>query len=190
MKKKLYHVIFILSLFITMYFSFPFTIYADDNASALTCSSELELEKEFASKYESENIASFSLTTPSCLTESQLERGLQGELAEYSNLFIEAEKEYGVNAIFLSALAALESGWGQYPNSDNSYFGWTNGDYYNNPEDSILPTAKKISEYYLSEDGIYHEGYTISDVNIHYNGREEWEERVSNLMTQIAGEIY
>lgn len=180
------------SLFFTaiFLFIFPATFLADDSEVLMSCQQEWQLEQEVKENYTLENLPNFSLTTKSYLTEEQLKNGLKGKLTDFTNLFITAEENYNINAIFLASLAAVESGWGRYPNSSNSLFGWTNGDNYLQPEDSILPTAQKIADYYLNEEGQYYEGTTIADVNRHYNGREEWEELIINMMCQIAEDIY
>ncbi|NCB02966.1 MAG: hypothetical protein EOM67_12475, partial [Spirochaetia bacterium] len=64
---------------------------------------------------------------PSNLTADELRKGLLYELKEYAEEFIQAEKETGINAVFLSSVAALESGWGRSDVSvkRNNLFGWT-----------------------------------------------------------------
>lgn len=129
------------------------------------------------------------LTIPCALTEEELNKGLKGNFEGKAALFLEAEKETGVNAVFIASLGAIESGWGKYPNSKNNYFGWGGKTYYENPDDSILDISSKISKMYLSEDGSYFEGYTLEDVNIHYNGRQEWVDLISSMMAQISDDV-
>ena len=172
---------------------FNFNVFAKDAPSTnynSTCYNELQLEEERKSWYTEENIDNFSLNTRSFLTVEELEAGLQKELKNYVEIFIEAEKEYNINAIFLASVAAVESGWGETPNENNNLFGWSSNIYYENPEDSILPIAEKLKEYYLSSDGIYYNGDTVDGVNVKYNGREEWSSLIKSMMIQIADDIY
>ena len=56
--------------------------------------------------------AKLDLTTPSGLSAEELSKGLRGELFALAEEFVFAEEKYGVNALFLAAVSALESGWG------------------------------------------------------------------------------
>ena len=58
--------------------------------------------------------AKLDLTTPSGFSAEELSKGLRGELSFLAEEFVAAEENYGVNALFLCAVAALESGWGKY----------------------------------------------------------------------------
>lgn len=135
------------------------------------------------------------LLTPSNLTPDELESGLLYNLKDYSECFIQAEEETGVNAIFLSAVAALESGWARsnISNEKNNLFGWTSYSKgyatFNSKEECIIHVAKKIKELYLSEDGAYFNGYEVSDVNVYYNGSQFWEDNVTLIMSQIQSRI-
>lgn len=132
---------------------------------------------------------------PSGFTTEELSVGLLGELSKYSHCFIESEKATGINAIFLSSVAALESGWGSsnVAKKYNNLFGWTNtnGDYvyFNSIEDCITEVALKIKEYYLTPEGKYFNGYEVSDINKSYNGRKEWEDEVLFIMECISKRV-
>lgn len=131
------------------------------------------------------------VTTPSNISEAQLEVALLGDLKDYASIFLQAEDSIGINAIFLSSVAALESGWATSNASEeyNNLFGWMSSGntfvYFETREDCILQVAERIYELYLKEDGIYHEGYSVSDINIRYNGKESWEDSVSSIMKDI-----
>lgn len=129
-----------------------------------------------------------SLLEPCGLTVDKLQAGLHHELVQYADDFLQAESNTGVNAVFLCAVAGLESGWGRYCANDNNLFGWTDGSGYmafDSPEDCIFYVATAIKENYLLPDGCYFEGYTVEDVNVHYNGREFWEQKVNKIMDDI-----
>lgn len=131
---------------------------------------------------------SFDLTTKSGFSAEELSKGLLGELSCFSKDFIAAEEKYGVNAIFLCAVAALESGWGKYCFRPNNIFGWS-GKNFENKEECIDFVASKIAEHYLSEEGKYYNGKTVSGVNVCYNGNAFWEEKVSEIMAMICRRI-
>lgn len=134
----------------------------------------------------------YDFATKSGATEQQLSNALYYELADYADLFVECENEYGVNAVLLSSLAALESGWAR---SDlavdkNNLFGWkrSDGEYaaFKSKEQCILEVAESISENYLSETGAYYTGDTlVENVAEYYSPSEEWIE----LLKEVADGI-
>ena len=126
----------------------------------------------------------FDPAAPCNLSEKELSMGLLGELSYYAGEFIDAEKKYGVNAVFLAAVAALESGWGRYCFRPNNIFGWSGKDF-ESKEECIDFVASKIKEYYLSEDGKYYNGKTVEGINVCYNGNDFWAEKVKEIMAMI-----
>lgn len=134
----------------------------------------------------------YDFATESGVTEKQLSDAIYYELSEYSNLFIYCESEYGVNAVLMASLAALESGWAR---SDlavdkNNLFGWKryDGEYaaFESKEQCILEVAEAISENYLSETGAYYTGDTlVENVAEYYSPSEEWIE----LLKEVADGI-
>lgn len=134
------------------------------------------------------------LLTPSGLTAAELEAGLLGELKPYAKDFIAAERETGVNAVFLAAVAALESGWNtsEVAERKNNLFGWSAATGYasfEGKEACIAEIAACIKSLYLTPDGAYFNGYTVEAVNVRYNGNEHWEKTVKQIMQEIKGRI-
>lgn len=132
--------------------------------------------------------------SPSNLTPDELEEGLLNSLKDYSDAFIQAEKETGVNAVFLSAVAALESGWAESNvcNTYNNLFGWTAKDgfkSFDSKEECILFVASRLKDLYLTEGAVYFNGYEVEDINVCYNGRQHWEDNVNQIMSQIEYRI-
>ena len=131
---------------------------------------------------------------PSNLTADELRRGLLYELKDYAEEFIQAEKETGINAVFLSSVAALESGWGRsdVATKRNNLFGWTASSGYkvfDSKEECISFVAERIKVLYLSPDGKYFNGYEVSDINTKYNGSQHWEDTVTQIMGNITNRI-
>jgi beta-N-acetylglucosaminidase len=124
------------------------------------------------------------LTTECGYTASELDNVLKYELKGLGKYFIKAEKDYGVNAIFLCSVAALESGWGRYCFKENNMFGYGNLSFASRAE-CIDFVASKISKNYLSKEGKYYNGCTVKGVNKRYNGRQEWEDTVVQIMNSI-----
>lgn len=134
------------------------------------------------------------LLAPSNVTADQLSAALSGNLKNYSEYFIEAEQTTGVNAVYLAAIAASESGWGEsrVALSKNNLFGWTQGASYrsfSSVEECISFCSQKLKENYLTEGGCYFEGYYLEDVNVHYNGSQHWIDLVSSVYRGIQSKL-
>lgn len=137
-------------------------------------------------------IADKPLLTPCGLSEEALQNALKGRLKELAGVFLEAEEKTGVNALFLAAVAALESGWGESKaaREKNNLFGWTGQNGYQQFEsrkDCILTVAQRLRDLYLTPGGRYFHGYTVEAVNRCYNGRPEWETAIVGIMENIHG---
>ena len=145
----------------------------------------LALSKTEAFAMTKEEALSYVLTEKSEYSPEELSKGLCWELISLSDDFIHAEQKYGVNAVFLAAVAALESGWGRYCFKENNIFGWS-GKSFESKAECIDFVASKIAEHYLSEEGKYYNGKTLSGVNICYNGNGFWEEKIAEIMAMIS----
>lgn len=88
-----------------------------------------------------------------------------------------AEQQYNVNGLYLMGLCIVESGWGtsSFAINRNNLVGWNAID--SNPnqattfkskEECILHVASKLQSNYLTENGVYFEGYTPKDIDVHY----------------------
>ena len=134
------------------------------------------------------NFNSFDLRTKSYCTATQLDEVLKYELKGLGEHFLSAEEKYGVNALFLASVAALESGWGRYCFKKNNMFGYGNMSFSSKAE-CIDFVAMKLKENYLTENGKYHNGYTVDAVNVRYNGRDEWAETVLQIMNGLSRKL-
>lgn len=137
-----------------------------------------------------------SLLEPSGLTVEQMSAGLLKDLKPYAADFIKAEQDTGVNAVFLAAVAAIESGWNTstVATTYNNVYGWTSNDgtysSFASVTDCINCIANKLKNMYLSPDGVYFNGYTIDAVNTRYNGTEYWATMVKQIMSEILWRAY
>lgn len=129
--------------------------------------------------------AEMDLRTPSDLTADELRSGLKKDLVDLAEDFVAAEERYGVNAVFLAALAAFESGWGRHCFRENNIFGWGRKSFETKSE-CIDFVASKIAQHYLSEDGKYYHGMNLYGVNRSYNGSDVWLENVAAIMSKIS----
>ncbi len=129
------------------------------------------------------------LSAPSNLNAQQLQAGLLGQLKPLASVFVQAEKVYGVNAVFLSSLAALESGWGKHCYvGQNNLFGFGRKDF-QSYEECIFFVAQKLRQNYLDANGCYYNGVSIWGVNVCYNGQNVWVQRVAGIMNDVQRRI-
>lgn len=117
---------------------------------------------------------------------------LQGDLTPLEDAFLAAESTYGVDASFLAAVAALESGWGksELAREKNNLFGWRGADGYmefDSPEDCIDHVAEYLAEEYLDPDGLYYNGLSVEDVAKNYcGGNADWVKMVEEIMQSVS----
>lgn len=124
---------------------------------------------------------------PSGITAEELHEAMYYDENDYAPYYIEAERRYGINAIFLYAIAQNESqnGRSAIAKNKNNLFGWTgnNGHMtFNSVEECIYYVAEALQNSYLNPDGRYFSGYSLWDVSRHYNDNDYWR----NLTLEIA----
>lgn len=133
-------------------------------------------------------------------------------LAPYASYFIEAEETYNINALFICAIAAQESGWGKYAagggtnltgyavyNSSSSGKTFEGGVRHN-----ILETTRLIAEDYVSSTGKYRtvwEGYnngkSIYEINARYCLKQDmkttdmgWSANINQIMNMLSSKYH
>lgn len=156
---------------------------------------EKELEKEFEEKIRKENVSfnEDNILIKSNMLEDELYQILPDTMKHLSNSIIKAEDEYSVNAFVLSSIIALESSWGTSTRAINSnnltgmavYGDDSPGVYYNSQDECVIDTARQLKENYLSEDGIFFEGYSTYSVNIRYCESSNWYIKVNKIAYEL-----
>ena len=157
-----------------------------------------EFKKVGALKITEDNM--FYPTHKSQISERMLEVALEGtDLNGNAHSFIKVEKKYGVNALYLLAIANHESDFGQsrIAKDKNNLFGFNaidsnpyNGaSQYNSLDEGIQDIGKKIKILYLSDNGKYFKGYNSYAMNKNYASDKNWGEKVNNHMILIAEKI-
>ena len=136
----------------------------------------------------------FDITMPSTVTAFELEQALTGTgLVGLGRAFVQAELAYGINAMFLTALAIHESQWGKSKLAleKNNLFGFGAYDadpyrfaksFVSKPE-CIMQVAQFIREQYI--DGQLSHGRSLADINRKYASDPDWSQKVFGLMLQI-----
>lgn len=154
-----------------------------------------------------EEIYDMDITEPCGLTKEQLENAMPDNMKCLSTAYISAE-EYGVNAVYILAVSALESGWctSNFSKNKNNLFGWKGENGYTSfstKEECVLSVSKWISMYYLTEPadcdcqldecdvGCYYNGKTVGSVTVRYcpvdgvNINKDYESVICEIMFTI-----
>lgn len=133
-----------------------------------------------------------------------------GIFSDNADYFYYAEKEYGINGIFLASLAIHESGWGtsKIALDKKNLFGYQAYDdtayqsskTFNTYSEGIDLVSRVLIKYYLNSsgteiyggdiaDGKYFFGNTISDVNKNYATDPNWSISIFKIMKELYSRI-
>ena len=140
-----------------------------------------------------------NLLTPSYIKEETLAKAFQNtKMQGLEKYFIQAEKETGINALYLAGLAVHESGWNtsKFAEKRNNLFGWQAYDndldktkYFESKGECILFVAERIKTLYLNENGMFHSGYTIESVSSRYASDKDHAKKVYKNIEKILDKI-
>jgi len=139
-----------------------------------------------------------NLRIPTPLTSSDLNATVKGTpLAGLGEIWKYAEYKYSVNALFLAALAILESGWGKskIAREKNNIYGFMAYDHspyasaktFSSKAECIIYVARYLDKEYLSPSGRFFAGATPQGVGTYYASDPDWAYkviRVANLSFQ------
>lgn len=140
-----------------------------------------------------------NLLTKSNITIEELQKGFANtNMQGLEQYFINAENETGINAIYLAGLATHESDWNtsDFARKRNNLFGWQSYDSnlnatkrFASKEESIMTVARALKKMYLSENGCYFNGYTISGISKRYASDKQHNQKVFRNMQKIVDKI-
>ena len=136
-----------------------------------------------------DNVLNLDLTKPSNVTVEELEQVLKQGLSGLAPYFIEAEKKYSVNCLFLVSIAIIESGWGTKLFRPNNMFGFGQIGFSSKAE-CIDYVASKIAKNYLSASGPFYYGTKIQNVHTKYATSPTWSTKVGTAMASLYQNIY
>ena len=147
--------------------------------------------------YLRENVTVISGITEEEMNEVLINTTGSDTMAHLASAFVEAEKQYGVNAFFMAGIVALESGFATSRRAieDNNLTGYevysdsSEGRLFSSHQESVLHTARHLSKNYLKEDAMYYNGLSVDAIQIMYCPDEEedkkWEEKVDYLASNF-----
>ena len=131
----------------------------------------------------------YDVRKKSNITEVQLNSKLKGNLKGTAKYFLEAQRTYGINAVFLAAVAMHESGNGssRAARTKNNFFGIMEKKSlkkFSSPRDCIMYTARILTKkngYYFGSGR-----FTIKKIGKKYAACPAWSTRVIKHMKQIG----
>lgn len=154
-----------------------------------------EKQKEKEMKQEKVVFDAEDVTTKSHITTQQLKNVLSGTgLEDFADTYVKIEQRYGVNALAICSISALESGWGTSERAikDHNYTGFgvysaaAEGINAESGEENLIMTAKHLYNNYLQKDGKYYEGLSLEAINKHYCVGNEWHKKVTNIGKRLV----
>lgn len=181
------------TLYITLWFLLVYAVVAygadyenDRNASIQRTPRNIE-EFKIAEIPKQEIDKDFNIFVPSGYSSEELSYALTSEnhkaFEPYLDTFVQAEKVYGVNALYLLSKLGYESGWGRYMAADNNVGGWTDGKGgfrdFDSVESCIMYIASKIATDYKIK-----VGYKLDDICSRYCPEEGYTDMVIQIMKE------
>ena len=160
-----------------------------DLANALrTSAANRVIEDETIPAYSESQIRSLDVSKPSGVTKAELKLITRGNLKGLEGSFIKAEQDYGVNCLFVIAIASLESADGTICFKPNNMFGFGRSGFSSKAE-CIDVVSRALARNYLSTSGSLYCGKTISAVNKRYAASSTWDDKVAARMTSYYATI-
>lgn len=153
---------------------------------------EKQKEKEMKQRgvFDAEDV-----TIKSHITTQQLKNVLSGTgLENFADTYVKIEQKYGINALAICSISALESGWGTSERAikDHNYTGFgvysaaAEGINAKSGEENLFMTAKHLYNNYLQKNGEYYEGLSLEAINKHYCVGNEWHGKVTNIGKRLV----
>lgn len=146
------------------------------------------LEGETFPSYSVSQIMSLDVSQPSGVTVSDLELVTTGGLSGLEEAFYQAEQDYGINCLFVMAIAAHESANGTICFRPNNMFGYGSSGFSSKAE-GIDVVSRALANSYLSPGGSLYSGKTISSVNKRYAASTTWDDKVAANMARYYSTI-
>ena len=138
----------------------------------------------------------YNLLEVSNVTREQMYTILEGTaLQTLSNGYVYMEEVYGINALFLVAISAYESGWGtSYLAMNNNNLGGIKANdgswqYFNDWFECLSYKADLLYHQYLSVDGAYYNGTSTWSVNARYCEESVWADNINTIAYELLNKI-
>ena len=133
------------------------------------------------------------------LSENDYNNMLRGTRLEgLGGTFVQIEKQYNINGLYILGLACLESNFGKsnFAVQRNNLVGWNAVDsnpnkasYFKSKEECLTFVSNKLKTNYLSENGCYFEGFTGRDIDKHYCTDRKHIDKICNIVNKLIKKI-
>lgn len=162
-----------------------------DLATALRASTVNDvLENNYIPAYSLSQVMAMDVSKPSGVTVEDLKKVTSQGLVGLEEAFWQAEQDYGVNCLFVMAIAAIESGNGTMNGAGNNMFGWGGGSIaFSSKAEGIDVVARGLANNYLRPGAGLYSGNTISSVNKRYASSSTWDDKVAKKMVSYYATI-
>jgi beta-N-acetylglucosaminidase len=146
------------------------------------------IDNETIPAYSESQVRSMDVSKPSGVTVSDLKLITKGNLVGLESAFLKAEEDYGINCLFVIAIASLESANGTICFKPNNMFGFGNTGFSSKAE-GIDVVSKALAKKYLNPSSSLYSGKTISAVNKRYAASSTWDDKVAARMVSYYSVI-
>ena len=141
------------------------------------------LDKNYIPAYSLSEVMALDVSKPSGVTVDDLKKVTTQGLVGLEKAFWKAEQDYGINCLFVMAIAAIESGNGTINGVGNNMFGWGGGYIaFSSKAEGIDVVARGLANNYLKPGSGLYSGNTISSVNKRYAASTTWDDKVASKM--------
>ena len=146
------------------------------------------LDSESIPAYSYDQCWSMDVSQPSGVTLADLKLISKGAFVGIEDAFLKAEQDYGVNCLFVMAIASLESANGTICYRPNNMFGF-GGRSFSSKSECVDVVSRALANNYLSPGGSLYNGKRITDVNKRYAASSTWDEKVCRNMARYYSVI-
>lgn len=148
------------------------------------------LDTNYIPAYSLSEVMALDVSKPSGVTVDDLKKVTSQGLVGLEEAFWQAEQDYGINCLFVMAIAAIESGNGTINGVGNNMFGWGGGYIaFSSKAEGIDVVAKGLAKNYLTPGAGLYSGNTISSVNKRYASSSTWDDKVASKMVSYYATI-
>ena len=146
------------------------------------------IEDQSIPAYSYDECWSLDVSKPSGVTLADLQLVSRGAFVGIEDAFLKAEQDYGVNCLFVMAIASLESANGTMCFRPNNMFGF-GGRSFSSKSECVDVVSRALANNYLSPGGSLYNGTRITDVNKRYAASSTWDTKVCRNMARYYATI-
>ena len=146
------------------------------------------IEDQSIPAYSYDQCWSLDVSKPSGVSLADLQLVSRGAFVGIEDAFLKAEQDYGINCLFVMAIASLESANGTMCFKPNNMFGFGSRGFSSKSE-CVDVVARSLEYNYLTPGGSLYNGTRITDVNKRYAASSTWDNKVCRNMARYYAAI-